>query len=625
MRIIGNIMPGSLITPEARKKMMGLVVLLEGLGFPYEGEDIPEDDDNGPTDKQLFKQGFQHYLKDVGITLGIKDLKRTLGVGIKNLARMMCLDEVPNMDPPLTYREVIYRIFKMLLDRPDGLKHDLVTDLLRMTRAIVYMDDPLDTPETIQASQDAAWDDYVIDLPPKKQEPQREVIAWVQTKVASLGGIVAAGQHVFHPSPTVSIAALRLGITLMESGNETAQSCLLKNLVETQNDDFFWAFAEYLSKACIVIKEWRIHLKKKALAEELRTRRGSSKNGVAGSTSSTPSKEPADEEEQSANQVLKETSLALRFLQLLMEGHYLPFQNLLREQVSNRVSHNILNSATELLIVIESSLQFCFDNKYGTLLPLVIQLCEFMTESVQGSCFMNQVDLSSNQSSMLYDRIFKVTAFSQDPEFDNQQINVGATDEMVTIRTAKCWIRSAMTTTVMSILEDNYDDTLGSRLLSNIDANACMNVIGSIFDGFPEADGKVEGPSVLEMYETCPDLTESDVTEDDIIDHGFQTYCLLNYLLDRENPSKPGQVFMAVKALKTRKNAMAECKKWTTSIEISRHHWLASPSSDPTTIMRVHFKIPDFCLQVQTRDVFKEHCETMMKAILTLTLTLTLI
>jgi len=609
MRLLGHILRGSLLDAEARKKIMSLVVLLETHEFPFEGEEVIEPESKGPSDKALFKSGFQHYLQDVARQLKIKDLKRSIGVGIKNLARMMCQDQIPGMESVFTYREVIYRIFTMLHDRPDGLKHELVTDMLRMTRAIVYMDDPLDEED---AAQDSSWDDFMQDRPPVKSKPQREVIEWVQSKVATLGGIVAAGENIKHPSATVSIAALRLGITLLESGNKKAQALLRKNLVETQNDEFFQAFEEYLSKACTTIKEWRTHLKKKALAEQLRTRRGSEKSTASATGPTAP-----DSEEENAMTVLNETSLALRFLQLTMEGHYEPFQDLLREQESNRVSFNLLNSATELLIVIEASLQFCFDNQYGNLLPLTIQLCEFMTESVQGSCFLNQLDLSSNQSSMLYDRIFKVCTFSKDPEADDTIIPFGdpKKEQYVTIRTAKCLIRSAMTTTVVSILEDNYDETLGTRLLSNIDANACVEHIGNIWDGWDDDRGGVAGEIVLQQVAGCETSGDYDIGEQEIMDHGFQTYALLKYLQDRENPAKPDLIYTAMKLFRDRPLAKAECDEWTTSIEVARPHWTKASDSDPTCQMRVHFTIPDFCLQVQKRAVFQLHCEEKIMGI----------
>jgi len=597
----------SLLETSEMTKFEALVITMESHGFNFEGEMMDEPNNAGPKDNDLFKNGFQTFLADFAKTLGIADLKRVLGVGIKNLARMLTLDDVPDTNPVQTYREVIFRIFEVLISRPPELKDPLLVDMLRMTRAIVYMDDPRD-PEGL--NQDEAWNDYVADRPPKKSEPQRQMVEWVQTKVNELGGIVAAGQAINHPVGPVSIAALRFGITLMEQGNKTAQTCLLKNLIESQNDSFFWKFSDYFSKACIAIKEWRVHLKKKVLAAELTSRR-SAKGGSGGGAVQSANIEP-DAVELATMACLKDVSLALRFLQLSMEGHYLGFQNLLREQESNRVSYNILNSSTELLSVLEASLQFCFENKNSTIFPLFVQLLEFMTESMQGSCFPNQCDLSSNQSAMVYDRILKTTSFASNAEFDDQILKTGTSGEPITIRSAKCILRSSLVTTIVSILEDNYDLKLGQRMLSNIDASALGALIVSVYDGFYIED-ELESDSVLQVMENS-DMSEADVDEDGVKEHALQTYCLLKYLQDRESPEL-GPVYFTMKGLKAKKDIYAECTKWTTSIEVARNHWTASPDSDPVAMMRVHFKIPDFCLQIQTRDVFKKHCEKTMLAI----------
>jgi len=606
MGLVGHVLSFSLLEATHIKKLESLVVVLEGHGFVFEGEEMSIQEETRPSNNALFKAGFQHFVVDVAKKLGINDLKRTLGQGIKNLARMMCLTNVPETTPVQTYREVIFGIFEVLLARPRELTNALLVDMLRMTRAVVYMEDPRD-PDGL--NQDSSWDDFVKDLPPKKSQPQRQMVEWVQTKVSSLGGIVAAGRFVYHADETVSIAALRLGITLLEHGNRTAQECLLKNLIQTQNDDFFWAFTDYINKACVAIKEWRVHLKKRALAQQLATRRSS--HQVSQTHNGKGNGAPDSVEEATAS-ILRDVSLALRFLQLCMEGHYLDFQNLLREQISNRISYNLLNSAADLLAVLDASLQFCFDNQYGTILPLLIQLCEFMTESMQGSCFPNQVDLSSNQAAMLYDRVLKTTSFSQSCEYDDAIIQDGPRGAPVSIRSAKCTVRHAMVTTIISILEDNYDSKLGQRILSNIDADSCARLIISVFDGFLDIEGKlIEGvPTVIEMMDMC-DTCDADCTQEEVTTHALQTFCMLKYLEDRETPEL-GQVHTALKRMKGNPESDTRCRKWATSIEVARHHWTAAPTADPTTMMRIHFKVPEFCYQIQTRGVFKKHCEEVM-------------
>jgi len=623
MKLLGHIMSSSLVAGPLKPKLEALVMLLEQKGFQYTGAVFGNEQKKALTDNDHFKNGFSHLLKDMAPKLGIADLKRVLGVGVKNLARMMCLDIVPETSPPQTYREVMYRIFKVLLDRPADLNNDIVRDMLRVMRAAAYMDDPLDT---AGSRQDASWEDYVVDQPPMKSNPHRKVLGWVQDKISTLGGIIVAGEYISHADPTVSAAALRFGITLMEHGNRTAQATLLKHLVESQNHNFFCAFSDFFARACTAIKEWRTHINQKVLADRLSTKR----SGVTPGGSMVPASGGADLVQQNCAAVLKDASLALRFLQLCMEGHYHAFQDLVREQVSNQMSFNLLNSALGLLASLEASLQFSLNNKHGTILPLLVQLCEFLTETMQGSCFANQQDLSSTQAAMLYDKVLKGTAFSSDPFYDNEMIE-GPTGVLVTIRSAKCMVRYAMVKTVVSILEDNYDSKVGERILSSIDCNACASLVISVYDGFEDEDGEPlaeegeDGTVIGQMLEMAElKHSDSEITADDVHDHAIQTYCLMKYLQDRENPEN-GPVNAAIRkivgrpelgqAASTHPKSAAECLKWCSTIEVARHHWLKAADAEPTTMMRVHFQKPTFLHQIQTRKVFKNHCEQKMEDI----------
>jgi len=475
------------------------------------------------TANAQFKDGFQVFIKDLAAFVGIADLKRVLGVGIKNLARLMSLELVPQSQPSVSYRQIIFQIFNILIQRPPELLDPLLVDMLRMTRAIVYMDDPRDTNHTLQEQN---WENFVNDALPEKSEPKREVYSWVQTKIVRLGGIVASGVNMSHPNPAVSSAALRLGVTLMQHGNREAQDILYEHLQTTRDTLFFGAVESVCVGAITAIKEWRLALKKQA---EILSKQGTPANSPvkredSDETGSFQPPPPTDPDTKACASNLNQCFLMLRYLQLTMEGHYEPFQHYIREQPQNVKSYGLVVTMTELLTTISNSLEFCFANQYGVLFPLLRQLFACLTEMLQGSCYLNQVECSSNYMMILFRRIFSILAYSPEPGVDDMQIvglkepAANEPDEIISLRSVKCKLKYYLCTCVIAILEDNYDDEIGMRVSANFEANLVGNEIMNIFGGFNQEDyftkadeepAESWGKSVLQQVQDYEDVLEA--------------------------------------------------------------------------------------------------------------------
>lgn len=84
-----------------------------------------------------------------------------------------------------------------------------------------------------------------------------------------------------------------------------------------------------------------------------------------------------------------DTVLVLRFLQLMCEGHYLPNQELIREQPNNRLSFNLLDDFVNYFN--------CLSRTHWKVSTSVsISLSLLILEMVQGPCENNQIHLSLN-------------------------------------------------------------------------------------------------------------------------------------------------------------------------------------------------------------------------------------
>jgi len=411
----------------------------------------------------------------------------------------------------------------------------------------------------------------------------------------------------------------------MEFGNIEAQQKLYSDLQTRQDEKFFVALHESILDGAKAIREWRVDLKS---AEEKECPKARAKGLKVASDV--------------AFKQFSDCMLSFRFTQLLMEGHNESFQNYLREQTSHANSYNIIGASVALLDAMNSQLEFCFTGKHTVMFPLMKQVLCTMTEAMQGSCFQNQLELSSNFVAVLFRKLFLSLHYSSDHRVDDVYLDMKGAQ--ANIRTLKCRLKGYLLITFISILEDNYDTKLGATMLANFDAADCYDEILHVFEGWEEEAPEGQEPilSVLDQHrrldnEENPDLLV-DVTgmlqgEDDedvtmfvgSVTHGitdkaevadlkeqaYQTYLFLKYLEDREplrgQYDPPGPYKMAVKDV-LGLPCGPEIRYNTATVEICRHHWEDTVRlMDPATMYRIHFLVPKFFLDTTEKSLFLKH------------------
>jgi len=167
-------------------------------------------------------------------------MKRFLGKGVQNLARLLSVSEIQNTEPlgpdgeltllgrmksEVNMREIVYELFVTLMRQPEDMKPELTAGLLRVLRVMIYTEDPRG--KMSDEAIDVNWNHFVANRPPEKDEPAHEILSWIQYKYASLGdsfdGPRGAGDLVLslvsHEDQSVRIAAVRYGAPLLDGGN----------------------------------------------------------------------------------------------------------------------------------------------------------------------------------------------------------------------------------------------------------------------------------------------------------------------------------------------------------------------------------------------------------------------
>ena len=128
-------------------------------------------------------------------------------------------------------------------------------------------------------------------------------------------------------------------------------------------------------------------------------------------------------------------TLALRGLQLLCEGHYLPVQLLLREQPRTKFDVDLLQAAVGLvaeLVPSQSSLGEMGQDGFD-----LVTLCvEFFVEALQGPCQPNQVLIANSEATVVAKRLILFVA--ADLPNHSRATAQGAAARLGLLATARC-------------------------------------------------------------------------------------------------------------------------------------------------------------------------------------------
>ena len=566
----------------------GFMKIVEEKGL-IQLDDEEEDDSPVVPNKIIFKEGWGVFIQEFAKVIGIADLKRVLGAGIKNLALMLSKNMIPDSRPLMSFRQIVFRMYDTLAKQPKELKAALSTDLLRIARAMVFVEDPIEPEDEERIATN--WGLFIVDGPPEKSEPARANFKYVQAKYANLqaGGAVAVCLAI--PDPPTAMAAVRLGMTLLEHGNFDAQMALLKFLQRTQNSEFFYRLSCNIKEGCNHVKDW---MKFVRTQKEMATRRTKRSGGAMNAVNP-------------AAAAMGGTCITMRFLQMMCEGHNLEVQDFIRDQNSNSISYNLVGEAIVLLTQIALAFRFAIDNRVMDLFPMLIQVMDFITETMQGSCLANQDECSSNAAMSTYSSLIQECKYING-EGSEDEDTVTVAGEDMTIRMIKCEVKTAVMTLLFSILEENYEDRITTHFTSNIQPSMLLDDIimsldpetGALAMETKQGGGETHNFDGEGASTDGPDASGADA----IRDQGRKAYLVLKMMEDRvadeEHP-----VRVAVQNLKKSTAVNKICTETCGQIEILRNK----------KVYRTHFITPDFVIEIKKRMVFFKRCQEKFEAV----------
>lgn len=524
----------------------------------------------------IFKNAFGVFIEDFAAAVGVADLKRVLGAGIKNLAILLSKTTIPGTEPPVLYRQVIASMYKTLAGQPKQITAGLTTDLLRVSRAMLYIEDAIEPEDTDRITVN--WNNFVVDAPPEKSEPQRQNLQYVQGKYANLeaGAAIAIGLAL--PDGPSAMAGIRFGLTFLESGNSLAQNKLLSYLIQSQNSDFWYRLDYNIKEGIAFIRQW---MKVVRYNQEMATRR--TKGG-----SVTFKDNPAVGG-------MKSVCISLRFLQMFCEGHNLAVQEFLRLQSSNAINYSIIDGANELLAASVRSFRFAIDNKEMGLIPMLVSTIDFLIESMQGSCLSNQIDCATNTTWATYAQLLLSAKYVNEEGSEDDDI-VECDGEEVSIRMVKCRCKTALYILMFSVLEENYEESITTTLLGNISSKAiCQDIIDAMD---PNNSARILESALNPSSED----KENASALDEIRECAQKGFLVLKMMEDRAPPEHiVHQRVEELKACATYNIVAPTCGE----VEIVRNK----------SVYRVHFITPDFVIEVKKRMVFFKRCQTAFENI----------
>ena len=243
--------------------------------------------------------------------------------------------------------------------------------------------------DTENSSQESDDEDE-IDISFEEKESKKQQLLYEQDRLASRGAaemvlyMISASNGVL--SDMVK-STLKLGIALLNGGNESVQKRMLEHLQEKKDSKFFTSLSSLMCKCTVLdLDAYERSIK----AESLGT--VDKGNGVL------------------AYEKTLYTCRLFRFIQLLCEGHNADFQNYLRTQIGNSITVNIIVSTVDYLLRLQESIAdfyWYYSGKnsidhqgkmnFSNSIKIAKQVFNTLTEYIQGPCHGNQQTLAQSR------------------------------------------------------------------------------------------------------------------------------------------------------------------------------------------------------------------------------------
>eukprot|EP00164_Ancoracysta_twista_P002592 GFYU01003448.1.p1 GENE.GFYU01003448.1~~GFYU01003448.1.p1 ORF type:complete len:1282 (-),score=390.67 GFYU01003448.1:91-3936(-) len=443
---------------------------------------------------EVYRMGWKAFCIGFSQTLGVKDLKRIIGNGMKNMATMLTQENVRMFrkgteeeweESDLSYREVVTRLVDLLRVN-SSLMGPFLPVALRILRAVIFVEDPHAwTPETgftvDRQYRDESWERFLNNRSPEKKAPHRETLSWVQNKYNTLGASVMALSLIDNDDHATKLAALRMANTMLENGNTNVQQTIYSYFVADKQSRLFVSLKNIIQQALDDVKEFKRLMKSKRQETEIHQSLVQARTMKGQSLKEQQSKEYASSVEDKLNiadiSVMSET---LKLLQNLCEGHHSHLQNLLREQSYNmHGSVDLFRELTEILRQLQPLLLDTLNSCDPTIVNLAIDLLSVLSEGVQGPCYPNQHALVMSDLPSIADRALGTFWFEASEE--GEQLLTLAVDmglsrsgvereesEEMTINDLKSRFKTTIMLLLTSLLEGQTEGPVPKRLLELI-------------------------------------------------------------------------------------------------------------------------------------------------------------
>ena len=350
-----------------------------------------------------------------------------------------------------SYNELLANILDLCSNESTGTQ--VLTDVLRLLRATIYFYEPhYDGKQPPAKELDKMWKLFLNDSPMEKMYgPKDEVMTWVQCKYDAMGATEAALMLSAHSSLEVRTSAIRLLLTLLQTGNDVVQQAVHDYFVTTKDTRFFKSAHDTMSACIVSLKDFKKSLK------AMKKRDQKDNDGAVLLDGVNPMSLKKESEEFGRK---SEVMLTLRLLQLMCEGQYKPMQDMMLKQPVDTASFDMLRKCVDLVELIQPLLNDSLSFGTGNLTVLFMQLVETISETVQGPHHQNQNIVLSSKFLAVVNRVFSTLTYS--PVDSSMRVIEGMGGS---VNDLKCWLKTSVLNCCHAILEGVGDEKRSSRAL----------------------------------------------------------------------------------------------------------------------------------------------------------------
>jgi len=266
---------------------------------------------------------------------------------------------------------------------------------------MIYLDDPNDTEgERIQHN----WQAFLADEQPDHID--YNTVAWAQNKQVMLGATKAVVIHLSSHSQEVRNAAFRYALAILEGANKKAQKGLYTELTAGGNSEVFFS-------NCVKTLEDAVQtmIDEEKYVHRLAVLTARSTGGLVESRE--------DEGERVRFQSFwTEVGLLIRMLSNMIQQHFLPLQNFLRDQHTNKHRHNVITKAEAVLglLVSEGLSQVDPLDRSQGVMRTILGLVSFLSKCMMGPCDGNQTLLANSHVVMILHAILNAKPLAAPPK-----------------------------------------------------------------------------------------------------------------------------------------------------------------------------------------------------------------